>query len=154
MRSHMERLWDPGAAQKGTQLHRGKQAGCWMWGDSASTIHQASFPPPQWVAALAFATQVNAVHVITFCVILGKTGRAMSSIQTQQGMLSFMITLIFVLLRGAFILRSRGGRWDFCRAVKKGLQTCCYEPFFDLHQWPLEMSPWSLSSITPLKLWG
>lgn len=47
MRSHMERLWDPGAAQKGTQLHRGKQAGCWMWGDSASTIHQASFPPPQ-----------------------------------------------------------------------------------------------------------
>lgn len=33
----MERLWDPGAALKGTQLHWGKQAGCWMRGDSAST---------------------------------------------------------------------------------------------------------------------
>lgn len=109
--------------------------------------------PRRLVMALAFAaTQVNAVRVITFCVILGKTGGAMSSIQTEQGMLSFMIALIFVLFRGAFILRIRGGRWDLCRAVKKGLQTCCDEPFFDLHQWPLEMSPWSQSSITPLRL--
>lgn len=112
MRSHMEQLWDPGAALKGTQLHRGKQAGCWLRGDSASTSPRFFPPHPRRpVAALAIAaTQVNAVRVITLCVILGKTGGAMSSIQTEQGMLSFMIALIFVLFRGAFILRIRGGR--------------------------------------------
>lgn len=150
----MERPWDPGAAQKGTQPHRGKQAGRWMQGESPSTIHHAPFPSPQAGGGISIGyagARCPCNYVLCDlrqnwkCNVLNSNTTGHAKLHDNADLCS--------LFRGAFILRIRGGRWDFCRAVKKGLQTCRHEPFFDLYQGPLEMSPWSLSSIIPLRLW-